>query len=76
MRLFRNNSETIQDKNGELKKSLAELECEEAIINDKKEFGRVRTTMMKFLRAKHSQEIANRVLNRINKRIQERYLNQ
>lgn len=73
MGLFKQNSETIH---GELKKSLAELECEEAIIKDKEEFGRVRNSMMRVLRAKHSDEIANRTLNRVNKRIQEGYLNQ
>ena len=47
MRRFWQNSRTIQEDNGELKNeltklqhSLAELECEEAIIEDKKEFSR------------------------------------
>jgi hypothetical protein len=73
MGLFKHNSETIQ---GELKKNVAELECEEAIIKDKEQFGRVRNSMMKVLRAKHSEEIANRTLNRVNKRMQKGYLNQ
>ena len=76
MRLFKQNSETIQEENRELKKSLGELECEEAIIKDKEQFGRVRNSMMRVLRAKHGDEIANRTLNRVNKRIQEGYLNQ
>ena len=76
MGLFKQNYETIQEENRELKKSLAELECEEAIIKDKEQFGRVRNSMMRVLRAKHSEEIANRILNRVNKRIQEGYLNQ
>jgi hypothetical protein len=76
MGVFKPNSETIQEENRELKKGLAELECEEAIIKDKEQFGRVRNSMMKVLRAKHSDEIANRTLNRVNKRIQEGYLNQ
>ncbi len=49
MGLFWHNNTTIQEDNGELKihsaklrQSLAELECEEAIIEDKKEFGRAR----------------------------------
>ena len=46
----------------------AELECEDAIILDKQRFGRVRTSMMKHLRSEHGDEIANRVLGRINKR--------
>lgn len=72
MGLFKHNSETIQ---GELKKSLGELECEETIIKDKQEFGRVRNSMMKVLRAKYGYDIANRTLNRVNKRIQKGYCN-
>ena len=74
MGLFKQNSETIQEENRELKKSLAELECEEAIIKDKEQFGRARNSLMKVLRAKYGDEIANRTLNRVNKRIQEGYL--
>ena len=48
-----------------------ELESEEAIMNDKERFGRVRTILMKQLRAKYGDEIANRALYRINKRISE-----
>ena len=48
--------------------ALAELSCEEAIILEKQRFGRVRTNMMKHLRTKHGEKIANRVLSRINKR--------
>jgi len=80
MRLFWQNDNTIQEDNGELenysrkmRQSLAELECEEAIIEDKKEFGRARKSMMNVLRAKYSDEIANRALSRVNKRIQENY---
>jgi hypothetical protein len=50
------------------KKALDELACEDAIILDKQRFGRVRTSMMKHLRSEHGEEIANRVLSRINKR--------
>jgi len=50
------------------KKALDELTCEDAIILDKQRFGRVRTSMMKHLRTEHGEEIANRVLSRINKR--------
>ena len=46
----------------------SELACEDAIILDKQRFGRVRTSMMKHLRSKYSEDIANRVLSRINKR--------
>ncbi|QMU55533.1 MAG: hypothetical protein GKS07_06750 [Nitrosopumilus sp.] len=56
-----------------MKQNLAELECEDAIINDKQRFGRVRTNMMKVLRSKHGEDVANRALNRINKRLQENH---
>ncbi len=46
----------------------AELECEDAIMKDKQRFGRVRTSLMKHLRAKHGDNVANRALSRINKR--------
>lgn len=70
MGLFSRNDSTI---NGESEKYVAELECEEAIIKDKEQFGRVRNSLMKVLRAKYSQDIANRTLSRVNKRIQEGY---
>ena len=50
------------------KQALSELECEDAIISDKQRFGRVRTSLMKHLRSEYGDEIANRVLSRINKR--------
>ncbi len=49
----------------------AELESEEAIMNEKERFGRVRTSLMKQLRAKYGDDVANRALYRINKRISE-----
>ena len=51
------------------KEALSELTCEDAIISDKQRFGRVRTSMMKYLRSEHGEKIANRVLSRINKRV-------
>ncbi len=48
-----------------------ELESEDAIMNDKERFCRVRTILMKQLRAKYGDDIANRALYRINKRISE-----
>jgi len=48
-----------------------ELESEEAIMNEKERFGRVRTILMRQLRAKYGDGIANRALYRINKRISE-----
>lgn len=76
MRKLWHNDSVNQEDNGKLKNSLAELECEEAIIQDKQEFGRVRNSMMSVLRAKHSDELANRVLSRVNKRINSKHLNQ
>ena len=77
---FTQNDETEQEDYGEIakmsgkmKQKLGNLECEEAIIKDKERFGRVRTSMMEYLRAKHGDDIANRALSRINKRKQENY---
>jgi len=77
---FTQNDDTEQENYGELKKmsgvmkqKLGNLECEEAIIKDKERFGRVRSSMMEYLRAKHGDELANRALSRVNKRIQENY---
>ena len=76
MRRFWQENTTNQEDDGKLRNSLAELEREEAIIQDKQEFGRVRNSMMSVLRAKHSDELANRVLSRVNKRINSKHLNQ
>ena len=80
MRKFWHTNTTIQEEDGELeihslkmKQSLAELECEEAIIEDKERFGRARKSMMNVLRAKYTDEIANRALSRVNKRLQGNY---
>lgn len=53
----------------------ADLRCEEAIMEDKERFGRVRTSMMKHLREEYSRDVADRALRRINKRRTEGYLN-
>jgi len=80
MRRFWQNNITNQEEDGEMeiiptkiKQSLAELDCEEAIINDKLRFGRARKSLMNVLRAKYSDEIANRALSRVNKRLQKNY---
>jgi len=73
MRGFWHNNETNQDENRELQQNLAELECEEAIIKDKERYGRVRNSVMKVLRAKNGNDVANRALSRVNKRLQENY---
>jgi len=77
---FTQNDETEQEDYGEIEKmssvmkqKLGNLECEEAIIKDKERFGRVRSSMMEYLRAKYGYDVANRALNRINKRKQENY---
>jgi len=81
MRKFWQNNTTIQEEDGELenysakmKQSLAELECEEAIMRDKERFGRARKSMMNVLREQYGNEIANRTLNRVNKRMQKGHL--
>jgi len=83
MGLFWGNDETEQEEDGELRnmtiemrQKLGDLECEEAIIKDKDRFGRVRASLMGYLRAKHGRNSADRALSRVNKRLQENYLNQ
>lgn len=51
----------------------ADLRCEEAIMKDKEQFGRIRTSLMKHLRAEYGANIADRALRRINKRRTEGY---
>ena len=67
---FTQNDETML---GQTMKEEANIICEEAIIKDKERFGRVRSSMMEYLRAKYGYDMANRALNRINKRMQENY---
>ena len=63
-------SEFIKSAKTEFDKiSDGELETEEVIMNEKERFGRVRTTMMKHLRSKYGDDVANRALSRINKRV-------
>lgn len=69
-----NNKETENNRTfqGEINPNLsdcqADLECEEAIINDKERFGRVSTIRMRYLREKYGMMIADRALARIQKR--------
>jgi len=65
---FTHNNETDKEEDREyenrstnLRQNIAELECEEEIMQDKEDFGRIRNSMMNVLRAKHGDEIANRV---------------
>ena len=60
-----------REKTFEGKNQNGELESEEAIMIEKERFGRVRTSLMKQLRAKYGDDVANRALYRINKRISE-----
>ncbi len=64
------NYRALENYSTKIRQSLAKLECEEAIIIDKVRFGKVRKSMMKILRAKYSDEIADETLNRVNKKIQ------
>lgn len=62
-------SKEINDKeNG------GDLDCEEIIMKDKERFGRVRTGVMKQLRAQYGKDVADRALFRINKRISQNSL--
>jgi len=77
---FTPNSSEQQEEDGELenmtvemKQKLGDLECEEAILKDKERFGRVRSSLMEYLRAKNGNKSANRALSRVNKRLQENY---
>lgn len=54
--------------NQKLSEYQADLECEEAIIKDKERFGRVSTIRMRHLREKYGCRMADRALNRIQKR--------
>jgi len=81
MGLFWGNDDTQQEEDGELRnmtiemrQKLGDLECEEAIIKDKDRFGRVRASLMGYLREKHGRS-ADRALSRVNKRLQEHYFN-
>jgi len=65
----------LENMSGEIKQKLGNLECEEAILKDKERFGRVRSSLMEYLRAKNGNKSANRALSRVNKRLQEHYFN-
>jgi len=59
----------------EISEEVGNLEAEEAIIKDKERFGRVRNSLMKYLRAKYGERVADRALWRVNRRMTEGYLN-
>ena len=72
-RIEQEESGELENMSGEIKQKLGNLECEEAILKDKERFGRVRASLMEYLRAKNGYDTANRALNRVNKRLQENY---
>ncbi|MGC1708275.1 MAG: hypothetical protein WA799_00525 [Nitrosotalea sp.] len=47
------------------------MRCEEAIMKDREQFGRTRTSLMKYLRAEYGKNVADRALRRINKKRKE-----
>jgi len=61
----------LKSQNDDSPRGNGELECEEAIMNDKERFGRARTSLMRNLREKYGKEVADKTLARINKRISE-----
>jgi hypothetical protein len=58
----------------ENKSNDGDLRCEKAITKDKKRFGRVRNSLMKYLRAEYGKETANRALWRVTSRMSKGYL--
>ena len=50
-----------------------DLACEEAIMKVKERFGRVRKSLMNYLRTKYGDDVANRALWRVNRRRSEGY---
>ena len=58
-----------------LRSNDGDLNCEEAIMKDKERFGRVRNSLMKHLRDTYGEQIANRALWRVSRRMYEGHLN-
>ena len=56
-------------KQQKLNKIKENLECEETLLEEKQRFGRVRTSVMKYMREKYGYSVANRVMWRVNKRV-------
>ena len=63
----------VDKKEGLVDKKEGDLNCEEAIMKDKERFGRVRNSLMKYLRAEYGNDVADRALRRISKRRTEGY---
>lgn len=51
----------------------ADFEAEQQIINDKREFGRVRASLMRYLESKYGFDVARRALRRVNTRTNRGY---
>ena len=70
--------DTLQTKYNTLQEqtrvSQGDINCEEAIINDKERFGRVRASMMQRLREQYGKKIADRALWRVSARKSRGYL--
>ncbi|MGH2611883.1 MAG: hypothetical protein ACRDFB_02405 [Rhabdochlamydiaceae bacterium] len=68
-------SDEIQSRTREhsLRLKQGELDCEEAIMKDRERFGRVRKSLMNYLRETYGEQIANRALWRVDKRRTEGY---
>ena len=73
MRKFWTNKGEKERNQEETSEEIGNLEAEEAIIRDKVRFGRVRNSLMKLLRAKYGDSVANRALWRVNRRMTEGY---
>jgi len=80
MGIFNRNNYGIQDEarepeiiSDEERQKEGDLACEEAIMKEKERFGRVRTSLMQYLRVRYHWTTADRALRRVNKRIQENY---
>lgn len=62
------NQVKLDYKQQKLNKIKENLECEETLLEEKQRFGRVRTSVMSYMREKYGSDIANRAMWRINKR--------
>ena len=74
MRRFWANEGEYEKNQEDLSEEIGNLEAEEAIIKDKERFGRVRNSLMKYLRTKYGYKVADRALWRVNRRMTEGYL--
>lgn len=66
-------SENLRFRYRRNRPDMGDLECEETIIADKKEYERVRNSVMRNLRTKYGRKVADRALCRVNKRLSEGY---